>query len=147
MASPTLSENAKLYINSGTYASPTWDEVTLVKDVQLNMEKGEADVTTRASGGYTETADGLISATIDFGILYDTTDTEFNSLRSAFTGKTSVEVLVLDGDQSTTGNQGLRATCMVKTFNRSETLGEALMVDVSLLPTSNSDSAPSWFTS
>lgn len=142
-----LSEGAKLYINSGTYATPTWDEVDLVKDVQLNMEKGEADVTVRKSGGWTETADGLISATIDFGMLYDTSDAQFNSIRSAFTGKTSIEVLVLDGAQDTTGNQGLRATCMVQSFNRSETLGEALMVEVSLKPTANDDAAPEWFTS
>ena len=46
-----LSENAKLYYNSGSYASPTWVEICNVKDVTLSLEKDEVDVTTRCSGG------------------------------------------------------------------------------------------------
>jgi len=141
-----LSEDAKVYYNTGTYASPTWTEISNVKDVTLNLEKDEIDVTTRASGGFKERADGLIDASIGFQILWNNSDTAFTALQDGFFNKTAVEMLVLDGPQTTTGSEGLRATCMVKSFTRSEPLGGALMADVNLLPVKNSDAAPAWYT-
>lgn len=141
-----LSEDAKVYYNTASYATPTWAEVTNVKDVTLNLEKDETEVTTRASGGYKEFVDGLIDASIDFNMLWDTADTAFTAFQTAFFAKTAVEFLVLDGDEGTTGSQGLRVTCMIKNFTRNETLGEALTVDVTIRPVKNSDAAPAWYT-
>lgn len=141
-----LAEDAKLYYNTGTYGTPTWTEISNIKDLTLSVEKDEVDLTTRASGGFKEYADGLVDATVEFQMLWDSSDTAFTAMKTAFFNKTAVEVLVLDGDEATTGSQGLRATCMVKNFNRSETLGEALMTDISLRPVKNSDAAPAWYT-
>lgn len=142
-----LSEDAKLYYNTGTYATPTWTEITNVKDVTLNLEKDETDVTTRASGGYKEFVDGLIDASVDFNMVWDTADTAFTAIQTAFFAKTAEEFLILDGDEGTAGSQGLRVTCMIKSFTRNETLGEALTADVSIRPVKNSDAAPAWYTS
>lgn len=141
-----LSENAKLYRNTGTYASPTWDLVSNVKDLTMSLDKDEVDITTRASGGFKEFIDGMIDASIDFGMVYDTADTDFTAIRTAFFAKTAIEFLILDGLVATAGNQGLRVTCMVKGFTRNENLGEALMVDVTLRPVKNGNAAPAWFT-
>jgi predicted secreted protein len=141
--SHVLSEDACLYYNAGTYGSPSWSEITNVKDVTLNLDKDEVDVTTRASGGYKEFVDGLIDASISFNMLWDTEDTAFTAIRTAFFAKSAVEFLVLDGN--VTAGQGLRATCMVKSFSRNETLGEALTVDVEVRPVRNSDAAPAWY--
>ena len=51
-----LGMEAKLYRNTGTYAAPTWVELTNVKDLTLNLEAGEADVTTRGNAGWRTTA-------------------------------------------------------------------------------------------
>ena len=141
-----LSQNAKLYRNTGTYASPTWDLIGNVKDLTLSLEKDETDVTTRASGGWKEFVDGMKDATVEFGMLWDTGDADFDAFQGAFINNTSVEILVLDGLVATTGSEGLRATMMVKSFTRNENLGEALMVDVSLRPVKNANSAPVWYT-
>lgn len=141
-----LSENAKFYRNTGTYAAPVWDLISNVKDLTLNLDKDETDVTTRASGGFKEFVDGLIDASIEFSMLYDTTDTDFTAIRTAFFAKSSIEFLILDGLVATTGAQGLRVTCMVKSFTRNETLGEALMTDVTIRPVKNSNAAPTWYT-
>jgi hypothetical protein len=141
-----LSENAKLYYNTGTYAVPVWTLISNVKDVTLSLEKDEVDVTTRASGGFKEYADGLIDASVNFSMLWDTADTAFTALQTAFFAKTSVEALVCDGVYSTVGTQGLRAICMVKSFSRGENLGEALTVDITVRPVKNSSAAPSWYT-
>lgn len=141
-----VAENAKLYYNSGSYGSPTWVEVSLAKDVTLNLEKSDIDVTTRGSGGFTEYANGLIDASIEFSCLYNTADAAFQAVRDAFINKTNIEMLVLDGSTGTSGSQGLRAIMLVGSFTRNETLGEALMVDVSMKPVANDDSVPAWYT-
>jgi predicted secreted protein len=150
-----LAQNAKLYRNTGTNAAPTWNEIPNVKDLTLSMEKDETDVTTRASGGWKEFVDGLIDGSVEFSMLYDNADDDFTALQTAFFAKTPVEVAVMDGiitGAGSTGNEGLRAFMMVKSFTRNENLGEALMVDVSLRPCKNSGGvgganvAPSWYT-
>ena len=145
-----LSENAVLYYNAGTYAAPTWTEITNCKDVTLGLEGSEVDVSTRAGNGWTESVQGLLTASIDFNMLWDrgSTDGAFIAISAAFFAKTSVEMLVLDGPYDATDgdSQGLRAICMVATFNRNETLGEALTVDVSLKPIKNTSAAPTWWT-
>ncbi|GAB4138374.1 MAG: hypothetical protein Tsb009_06550 [Planctomycetaceae bacterium] len=50
-----LGMEAKLYRNTGTYALPTWVEMINVKDLTLNLEAGEADVTTRGNAGWRAT--------------------------------------------------------------------------------------------
>lgn len=141
-----LSENAKLYRNTGTYVAPVWDIIPNIKDLTLQLDKDETDVTTRASGGFKEMVDGLIDASIQFQMLWDTADTDFTSIRTAFFAKTAIEFLVLDGPSGTSGSQGLRATCMIKSFTRNENLGEALMVDITIRPVKNANAAPAWFT-
>lgn len=149
-----LSENAKLYRNTGTNAAPTWNEIPNVKDLTLSMEKDETDVTTRASGGWKEFVDGLIDGSVEFSMLYDPDDQDFTALEDAFFAKTPIEFAVMDGiitGAGSAGNQGLRAFMMIKSFTRNENLGEALMVDVSIRPTKNSGGvagahvAPTWY--
>ena len=55
-----LGMEAKLYFDStplaGTPDTGTWTELTNAKDVTLNLETGEADITTRANNGWRATA-------------------------------------------------------------------------------------------
>ena len=150
-----LSENAKLYYSTSAYeaepANPAtyWIEVCNVKDVSLTLEKDEIDVTTRCSGGFKEFADGLVDANITFQMLYNTNDTAFTAIQNAFFTKGSLEFAVMDGvlpPEAGDTAAGLRAECMVKSFSRSESLGEVLMTDVALRPVSNDSSSPEWYT-
>ena len=143
-----LAEDAKLYYNTGSYASPTWTEICGVKDLTLSLEKDEIDVTTRCSGGFKEFADGLLDANVTFNMLYDPADAAFTALQNAFFGKSALEFAVMDGalpPASGETSQGLRATCMVKSFSRSESLGDARMTDVAIRPVANNDAAPAWY--
>lgn len=149
-----LAENAKLYRNTGTHAAPTWNEIPNVKDLTLNLDKDETDVTTRASGGFKEFVDGMIDASVEFSMLYDPADQDFTAIEDAFFAKTPIEFAVMDGiitGAGSTGNQGLRAFMMIKSFTRNENLGEALMVDVTIRPCKNAGGAsgvhvpPAWY--
>ncbi len=45
--------NGGLYLNSGTYSTPTWVDLTNTKEVQIEDGMSEHDATLRAGGGLT----------------------------------------------------------------------------------------------
>ena len=140
-----LGLNAKLYRNTGTYATPVWDEVPNVRDLSTNLEKTDADVTTRGGNGWRQRAVTLKDGTVDFGMVWDTADADFTAIKDAFFNDTQVDFWVLDGDSTTTGNQGLRAEMEIGNFTRNENLEEALTVDVSIFPGRGvSGNPPEW---
>lgn len=141
-----LSQNAKTYRNTGSYGTPVWDEITLIKDLTLNLTKDKADVTTRASGGWKEFVDGLKDGNVEFSHLWDSGNADFTAIQSAYLNNTALEMLIYDGLVATVGNQGLRAHMMVESFTRNEVLGEALMLDVGMSPVKNANAAPTWMT-
>jgi len=140
-----LGMEAKLYRNTGTYPAPVWVEVTNVKDLALNLEKGEADVTTRANQGWRATVGTLKDASIEFQMVWDTADAAFTAIQQAFFGNTTIEFAVMDGDITDPDSEGLRATFDIFNFTRNENLEEAILVDVSIKPTYAAN-APEWIT-
>jgi predicted secreted protein len=141
--STRLGMDAKLYRNSGSFGSPIWTEVTNVKDLTLNLEKGEADVTTRANGGWRATVGTLKDASIDFQMVWDTADAAFSAIQQAFFGNTNIEFAIMDGVMTDPTSEGLRATFDIFNFTRNEALEEAIMVDVTIKPTYTAN-APQW---
>ena len=140
-----LGMEAKLYRNTGTYALPTWVEMINVKDLTLNLEASEADVTTRGNAGWRATIAALKDGSIEFEMVWDTADADFTAIQQAFFGNTEIEFAVMDGDVASSGSQGLRATMAITNFSRSEALEEAIGVSVTAKPT-YSDNAPEWMT-
>lgn len=134
-----------LHRNTGNYASPTWNAIPNVKDLTLSLEKAEADVTTRASGGWRWTIGTLKDATLEFQMVADSTDDDFTAIQTAFFANTAIEFAALDGSSATNGSQGLRATMDILKFSRNEELENAVMFDVTLKPTYAAN-APAWMT-
>ena len=135
---------AKLYRNTGTYGSPVWDEVTNVRDLDLGVEKGQADASTRGAS-WRQYLTTLKDASIDFSMLWDTSDLDFSAIQDAFFNDTQVELAIMDGDISVAGAEGLRATFDVVTFTRHEPLEDAMSVDVAIKPSAEADNAPAWY--
>lgn len=140
-----LGLEAKLYRNTATYAAPTWVEMKNVKDLTLNLEASEADVTTRGNAGWRATLAALKDGSIEYEMVWDTADPDFTAIKDAFFGNTSVEFAVMDGDVTTAGSQGLRATMSITSFSRSEALEEAISVSVTAKPTYAAN-PPEWMT-
>ena len=130
-----LGMEAKLYRNSGTHAAPVWVELANVRDVTLNLETGEADVTVRANGGWKATVGTLKDAGIEFEMVWDTADLGFAALQSAFFNNQPIDLAAMDGPIAVSGAQGLRATMSVMKFAREEPLSEAIKVKVTCKPT------------
>ena len=143
--STKLGLDAKLYRNSGTYAAPSWVEMTNVKDLTLNLESGEADVTTRGNNGWRATVATLKDGSIEFEMVWDTEDAGFEALSAAYFGDTAIGIAAMDGDITEAGRRGLWADMAVVDFSREEPLEEALSVKVTLKPTYSAN-APEWKT-
>lgn len=145
MATAKLGLNCVLYRNTGSYGSPNWVEVPNVKDLTLNSEMGEADVSTRGDGGQRITEPTLETASIEFQMVHDPTDAGFAAIAAAKAARTAIEFAVLDGSIETSTSEGLRATMKCFNFSRTENLEDAVMVSVTLKP-SRADNPPEYGT-
>ncbi len=128
-----LGLDARLYYGPANSGAAT--ELTNVKDVTLNLEKAEADVTTRANNGWRATVGTLKDASIEFQMIWDTADAGFAAIRDAFMSDTPLDFRVLSGASDDPESEGLLATCEVFSFTRNEALEEAITVDVTIKPT------------
>jgi len=131
-----LGLDAKLLRGSAGSTGAT--EVKNVKDLTLNLESGEADVTTRATKGWRASVATLKEASLEFGILYDTEDADFQAFSDAYFNNTAIALFVSDG----AGN-GLDADFSITGFSVEQPLEEALSVSVTAKPTA-STRAPTW---
>lgn len=138
-----LGANCKLYRNTGTYDTPVWDEVPIVKDLTLNLEAGQADTTTRAAAGWETSIAGLKKGGIDFQVVWEPSNQDFEAFRAAFFNNSLIDLAVMDGNIATNGSSGLRAEMAVLSFSRSEQLKEAVTAAIKAAP-GFSAHAPAW---
>lgn len=146
--------DCKLYRNTGTYGSPTWDLVPNVRDATVQMEFDEADSSIRgALAGAKLTSAALLSLSIEFSMVWDTADTDMLAFRTAAFARTGVDLIALD--QTTTGGvspygQGPRAICQLFGLNRPEPINGIVTLDIVAKPcyddTSAANSGVAWFT-
>jgi len=135
---PILGMNAVLkYGTAGTRAN---SNLTNVRNVTLNLETGESDVTTRANNGWRATVSTLKDASLEFEMVWEANDAGFTAIKNAFFNNAAIALLVLS---STTG-EGLDADFVITNFSREEQLEEAIMVSVTAKPTL-STRAPAWY--
>ena len=132
----TLGLEAKLFFGAAGATAAT--EMKNVKDVTLNMETGEADVTTRAAAGWRLTAATLKEASVEFEMVWDPNDAGFAAIKTADFSAEPLALFVSDGNE-----KGLDADFVVTSFSRSEPLEEALTVSVTCKPTLVKR-APTW---
>ena len=125
----------------GTAGTTGTTEVKNVKDLTLNLESGEADVTTRATGGWRASAATLKEASLEFGILYDTADADFQAFQQAYFSNTPLALFITDGNGG-----GLDADWSITAFTVEQPLEEAVSVSITAKPTA-STRAPAWKTS
>ena len=136
--------SCKLYENTGTWATPTWSEITITKDVTQSSEVGTADVSSRGSGGFRATLPTLQDLTLEFSMPWDESDARFEAVRAAHFAKTTIELAAMSGDITTSGEEGLRADWYVTQMTRVETLEEGVMVNFSAKP-DPSTNTPTWY--
>lgn len=118
-------------------------EMGNVRDVTLNLEEGEADVTTRANNGWRATEPTLKEGSIEFEMVYDPADAGFAKILGCWLNRTVIAVAILDAAKDVAGTMGLWADFKVISFSKSEPLEEGQMVSVTIKP-AYSTVAPEW---
>jgi len=122
-----------------TPSTVTWQEISNVKDLTLNLETGEADITTRANNGWRATLATLKDGSIEFEMLWETGDAGFTALKTALATGSEIALAAMDGDIETAGSEGLAGNFTVTNFSRSEPLEEGVTVSVTVKPCSQTD--------
>ncbi len=130
MATFILGKDAKIYQGTAAGELSTLTEMDNVKDVKLNLEAAEANITTRANGGWKATAPALRECTCEFEMVWKPGDTGFEAIKDAFLGGTTLELAVLDQARETVGAQGPKGSFAITAFSRNEPLEEAITVSV-----------------
>ncbi|WP_442511646.1 phage tail tube protein [Novipirellula sp. SH528] len=104
-------------------------EIKNVKDLTVNLEKAEADASTRDNNGWRATVGTLKDASIEFTVLNKNGDTSFSMLQTLWSSGTPCDVDISDAGGS------LTLTCEVMNFNVNQNLEEVVSADVTLKPT------------
>ena len=144
MADFRLGLDCVAYRNTGSYATPTWDELTNVKEVTVNLDKAEADVTTRGNSGWRAVAATLKDGSVDVTIQHNPdSHADVTALLNAWLNNTQLECAFMDGPVATSGSEGLRGTFEVMSASRSEPLEDGVVWTFSLKP-SLATNAPEW---
>ncbi|QDU71039.1 phage tail tube protein [Mucisphaera calidilacus] len=125
-----LGMNAKIYQGTAGDDLTNLTEMSNVKDVTLNLEAGEADVTTRANAGWRATAPTLRECTAEFEMLWQPGDAGFDAIKTAFLTASTISLAVLTGEKSTSGTEGPHGDFSITNFSRSEPLEEGVTVSV-----------------
>lgn len=135
-----LGMEAKLYYDATPItvnaAAGSWTELSAARDVTTNMDKAEADVTTRANAGWRATRGALRDASVDFELVWDPDDTGIEAIREAYMTNSVIALAIMDGDCAVAGSEGFAANFEVTSFNRSEPLEDAVTVSVTAKPAS-----------
>ena len=71
-------------------------EIKNVKDLTVNLEKAEADASTRANNGWRATVGTLKDASIEFTVLNKNADTSFGMLQGLWSSGTPCDVGITD---------------------------------------------------
>lgn len=131
-----LGMNAKLYQGTAGSGLDALTEMSNVRDATLNLEAGEADVTTRGNSGWRATATTLRECTCEFDMLWKSGDVGFEAIKDAYLTSSTLRLAALtgakspDGIASVAGSEGVLADFSITNFSRSEPLEEGITVSV-----------------
>lgn len=141
-----LGFNCKLFRNTGTYGTPVWAAVPVMRDMKLTLEDEEWDASGRGAAGWDQAEPTTRKATIEGALIWDPVDTALTAIRDAYLNRTSLDMAALDGASSGASSQGLRAIWKVFSFSRNEELRAGCTIDVVFKPCYEVTNLPAWST-
>ncbi len=125
----------KSYLNTATHASPTWSEAKFVKDVALPDSAESIDVSARFSGGKKyEPGQAEQNVTFSYQYIKGSVDSVLSALRTAFHGRTALQMAFADGPIATNGTTYFKDWFKVHKMDSAEDLGGSKMYDIELRP-------------
>lgn len=133
--------DCKVYINTGTYVTPTWAEWACVRDTTLSLTYDETDATCRGSGGWRQSAVTLASMEVSGSAIKEKADPSFIAMELAAQQKTVMDILVLDGGRLSADTDGWRLDAQIFSWTENQAYEDIVTVDFSIKP-ARSEHAP-----
>src|SRR5664280_1975436 len=130
--------DGKLYFcAAGIGGTPSWTELTNVRNVTLNNTKAEADATTRNNNGWKAVVATLKEASIEWEMVWDPADTGLVAIYGSYMANTVLGIACVDGAMTGEGAapNGFKADCMVSSISREENLEGVMTLKVTVKPT------------
>lgn len=131
-----LGIKCKLYYRSeGSYGSPTWSEISLIENLQVNptWDEGQADDRSDRVHRVVKTMLGL---EITGNLKKKPGNAAYEAVMNALVSDEALDILVMDGDINTVDNRGWRFDAQVFSANEDQGLGVgAVMEAISIKPT------------
>lgn len=124
---------AKLYINTGTYASITAAELVKIGDVDIDLGKATEELDMRETPN-TKTVRGnkKIKISFTYFVRVGATDAILDKLRESYFDDTNLDVFAMEDDIATSGTEGIRGPFGVTTFDRKEPINGKIRYEVEL---------------
>ena len=116
------------------YTSATWLPGRC-KNVTLNMETAEADVTERGST-WEEILEGIKRASVEIECVFDPDNLFFVALRNAWNDRSGIALAAMDKAVTEPTCEGLAGNFSVLNYSRNEQLEEAIMTTFTIKPRS-----------
>lgn len=149
-ATHVMGKDAKLYRNTGTVASPTWNSIDNCRDLSLGDSMTEVDVSARDGGGFAMTDVGLQALELSFQMIGDYGDADFVALQTAYYARSAIHFATASGAIATAGTQYVKFAGKITKFEKGEELDGVTMFDITIKPTRATESGslvlPSWVT-
>ena len=135
---------------AGTYEVPVWVEIPMVKDVTVSSSADKIDDTDRGST-FKKYCAGQFDLDAVMNLSYRNGNAILEVIRDAWLARTTLDVMILDGDEATTGTEGFRIQTKCFTHDWEQTMSDVMMVDINLAPTYFENAAgnevePEWVT-
>ena len=125
--------NATLLTDSD-YGLASWN-VGRCKNVTLNMETSEADVTERGSE-WEEIIEGVKRGSIELELVHDTSNPFYTALKAAWKNRSGIALAAMDKAVTDPPAEGLAGNFSVLNFSRNEQFEEAMMATFTIKPRS-----------
>lgn len=137
----TLGIKGKLFYQTNTitntnFSSAGWVEVNTVTDVEVPLEKAEADATARNNAGWEQIVGVLKRAEITTELIYDSSNAAYKAIRDSFMNDTEIAIAILDLAANNSSTEGLVSNMSTVRFGRIERKDDIMRVPVTFKPSS-----------
>ncbi len=114
-----LGRDCQALLNTGSFGTPTFSEMTFVNDPQETAQRPTAEVRGRGEDLAVERP-GAKRGGYTFQTINLPSNSDFTALRDAYDNGTTVLIWFADGDPATSGTTGIHAEWYVTQFQRNE---------------------------
>jgi len=133
--SARLGIESVLYLNGGTYGSPTWGALTFINDLTVNNQWDKADANSRASR-IKQAVKTLLGLSWTGTILVPgETDADYTTIINAMNADTVLDIMVLNGPNTENGVRGYRCDVQVTNATEDQGGGAVLYDQIEFMPT------------